>query len=181
MHVISTYSRHVIHFVASTALLVIAGNVAAQSAADNIRPVARVCLAGQPCVGSVASASSGAAVSVPSPAAAASTPPPAATAAAGTAAPSTQPTAVATPPVADEPAFDAAAAYQQSCFACHASGAAGAPLLGDQEAWEARLEKGMDMLMSNVIDGLNAMPARGLCVDCSDEDLRAIVDYMLEQ
>jgi cytochrome c5 len=78
-------------------------------------------------------------------------------------------------------AFDAAAAYQMSCFACHATGAAGAPLVGDQDAWSERIDKGMDVVMANVVNGINAMPPRGLCVDCSDDDLQALVDYMLEQ
>ena len=77
--------------------------------------------------------------------------------------------------------FDAAAAYQQSCFACHASGAAGAPLLGDADAWAARTEKGMEAVMSNVINGFNAMPAKGMCMDCSDADLKDIVDFMIAQ
>ena len=77
--------------------------------------------------------------------------------------------------------FDAAGAYQMSCNACHGTGAAGAPMLGDAGAWEARLEKGMDALMSNVINGVGAMPARGICMTCSDDDLQAIVDYMLAQ
>ena len=77
--------------------------------------------------------------------------------------------------------FDAAAVYQQSCFACHASGAAGAPLLGDAEAWAARTEKGMEAVMGNVINGFNAMPAKGMCMDCSDADLKAIVDFMIAQ
>ena len=53
--------------------------------------------------------------------------------------------------------------------------------VGDEAAWNERLEKGMDAVMANVLNGINAMPARGLCADCSDEDLRAIVDYMIEQ
>jgi len=77
--------------------------------------------------------------------------------------------------------FDAAAVYQQSCFACHASGAAGAPLLGDAEVWSSRTEKGMEAVMNNVINGFNAMPAKGMCMDCSESDLRAIVEYMIAQ
>jgi cytochrome c5 len=77
--------------------------------------------------------------------------------------------------------FDVVGTYQISCFACHASGAAGAPLLGDLEAWNSRMEKGMDAVMANVITGINAMPAKGLCMDCTDNELRAIVDYMIAQ
>jgi cytochrome c5 len=77
--------------------------------------------------------------------------------------------------------FDAEAAYQMSCNACHGTGAAGAPMLGDSGAWEPRLEKGMEALMANVVNGVGAMPARGICMTCSDDDLQAIVDYMLAQ
>jgi len=88
------------------------------------------------------------------------------------------------PAPAREPAvaaFDAEATYQASCFACHGTGAAGAPLPGEQEVWDVIMEKGMAAVMTNVIDGLNAMPARGLCATCSDDDLQALVDYMISQ
>ena len=71
--------------------------------------------------------------------------------------------------------------YNDACMSCHASGAAGAPLLGDLEAWNSRMEKGMDVVMTNVINGVNAMPAKGLCMACTDNELRAIVDYMIAQ
>lgn len=78
--------------------------------------------------------------------------------------------------------FDAAAAYQRSCFACHSSGAAGAPKVGEgaMDEWAPRLEKGMDAVMANVIGGMGTMPPKGLCFDCSDEDLRALVEWMIE-
>jgi cytochrome c5 len=53
--------------------------------------------------------------------------------------------------------------------------------VGDVIEWEIRLEKGLDNLVQNTINGLNGvMPAKGLCVDCSDQQLKAIVEYMLE-
>ncbi len=77
--------------------------------------------------------------------------------------------------------FDALAAYQGSCAACHETGAAHAPEVGDVIEWEIRLEKGFDTLVQSTINGLNGMmPPRGLCVDCSDDDLKAIVEFMLE-
>jgi len=77
--------------------------------------------------------------------------------------------------------FDAAQVYQDTCFACHGTGAAHAPIVGEVIEWEIRLEKGLDTLVQNTIKGLNGMmPARGLCTDCSDEDLKAIVEFMLE-
>lgn len=79
--------------------------------------------------------------------------------------------------------FNAEQKYMASCFACHSTGAAGAPkveagVYADQ--WAERMEKGMDAVMQNVINGSGAMPAKGLCFDCTDADLRALVDYMIE-
>ena len=73
------------------------------------------------------------------------------------------------------------AVYDQFCFACHAAGVGGAPLLGDADQWQPRIDKGMDTLMASTLNGLNAMPAKGTCMNCSDEELQAAVDYMLEQ
>ena len=72
--------------------------------------------------------------------------------------------------------------YMASCFACHSTGAAGAPKVGDGMAveWEPRLEKGLEAVVANTVNGLNTMPAKGLCFDCTDDDLRAIVQYMIE-
>jgi cytochrome c5 len=77
--------------------------------------------------------------------------------------------------------FDVAQVYQARCFACHGTGAAQAPLLGDVIEWEVRMEKGLDTVVQNAIDGLNGlMPPRGLCAECSDDDLKAIVEYIVE-
>ena len=70
--------------------------------------------------------------------------------------------------------------YDIGCAACHTAGLAGSPLLGDQSQWEARLVKGADTLTNNAYNGYNAMPAKGLCIDCSKDEIRASVDYMLE-
>ena len=76
---------------------------------------------------------------------------------------------------------DAEQTYMMSCFACHSSGAAGAPKVGAGNAaeWEPRLEKGLDVVVANAINGVNTMPPKGLCFSCTDDDLRAIVDYMI--
>ncbi len=78
--------------------------------------------------------------------------------------------------------FSAEASYMASCFACHSTGAAGAPKVGpgNAEAWTARVEKGMDVLVTNAISGFNVMPPKGLCFTCTDDDLRAIVQYMVD-
>ncbi len=77
--------------------------------------------------------------------------------------------------------FDAERTYMQSCFACHNSGAAGAPRVGNAADWSARIEKGMDTLLTNTINGINAMPAKGLCFTCTDDDLKAVVEYMISK
>lgn len=68
--------------------------------------------------------------------------------------------------------------YNKACAVCHAAGVAGAPMTGDAAAWEPRLAKGMDTLMASVKNGLNAMPPKGMCFDCSDEDYAALIEYM---
>ena len=70
--------------------------------------------------------------------------------------------------------------YNGSCMACHATGAAGAPKVGDTAAWAPRIAQGSDKLLANAINGLNAMPPKGLCMACSEADLQAAVDYMVE-
>ncbi len=70
--------------------------------------------------------------------------------------------------------------YQSKCAVCHASGAAGAPKLGDAAAWASRLDKGMDTLYANAINGFQGMPPKGLCMDCSEAEIKATVDYLLE-
>jgi cytochrome c5 len=78
--------------------------------------------------------------------------------------------------------FNAEQKYMASCFACHSTGAAGAPKVGAEmmSEWEPRLEKGLDAVVANAINGVNAMPAKGLCFDCNEDDIRALVEYMLE-
>jgi len=68
--------------------------------------------------------------------------------------------------------------YNKSCAVCHASGAANAPKTGDAAAWEPRMAKGMEVLVQSVQNGLNAMPPKGMCFDCSDEDYAAMIEYM---
>lgn len=71
--------------------------------------------------------------------------------------------------------------YDTACFACHLSGAAGAPKLGDQALWAPRIAKGMETLTHNAINGIGAMPAKGGRVDIADADIASAVAYMIEQ
>jgi cytochrome c5 len=70
--------------------------------------------------------------------------------------------------------------YNQFCFACHATGASDAPLFADTEAWAPRISKGMDELVASTVNGLGMMPPKGTCMNCSDEELQAAVDYIVE-
>lgn len=71
--------------------------------------------------------------------------------------------------------------YNANCMACHATGAAGAPKTGDAAAWQARLAQGIETVYDHAINGLNAMPPRGMCMSCSNDDIKAVVDYMVEK
>lgn len=71
------------------------------------------------------------------------------------------------------------ALYQKSCIACHNIGAAGAPRTGDVAAWASRIaEVGMDGLVANSINGIGAMPPKGLCGTCTEEQIRDLIVYM---
>lgn len=72
--------------------------------------------------------------------------------------------------------------YNGACMACHAAGIAGAPAVGDQVAWADRIGKGMDALYDSGINGVagTGMIARGGCADCSDDEIRAAVDFMVD-
>ncbi len=71
--------------------------------------------------------------------------------------------------------------YSAKCIACHGSGAAGAPKLGDSAAWSPRIATGIETLYGHAINGFNGMPAKGLCMDCSEDEIKATVDYMVEE
>lgn len=68
--------------------------------------------------------------------------------------------------------------YNKSCTVCHATGVANAPKFGVANDWKPRLDKGIDKLVLSVKSGLNAMPPRGLCLDCTDADYTALIQYM---
>ena len=81
--------------------------------------------------------------------------------------------------VAFDGSLDAEMLYGSVCGVCHGTGAAGAPIPGSPAMVE-RTAKGVDMLAQNAINGLNAMPARGGRADLSDEQVRVIVEYMIQ-
>ena len=69
--------------------------------------------------------------------------------------------------------------YEKGCAACHSAGVAGAPMLANKIQWEKRLAKGTEMLVNNAWSGIGGMPAKGLCGDCTKEEITLAVQYML--
>jgi cytochrome c len=71
--------------------------------------------------------------------------------------------------------------YEATCSACHDNPVVGAPVLGDKDAWAQVLQKGIEEVYANSINGVNGMPARGGNPDLSDKQLKEIVDYMISK
>ncbi|NAW34596.1 c-type cytochrome [Halomonas alimentaria] len=76
--------------------------------------------------------------------------------------------------------IDGAGIYNNVCMACHETGAAGAPIRGDEAAWADRVEQGFATLLDHSINGFNAMPARGGNPNLSDAEMEAVTAYMVE-
>ena len=76
--------------------------------------------------------------------------------------------------------LDGKGVYDKFCFACHATGVGGAPKLGDKAAWAPHVAKGVDEMWKSVMNGLNAMPPKGTCMTCSEDELRGAMTYMLD-
>jgi cytochrome c5 len=70
--------------------------------------------------------------------------------------------------------------YKKDCAFCHDNGTAGAPKYGDKAGWTAHLAKGPEVLKEHALKGFKAMPAKGLCPQCSDEETLSALDYMLK-
>ena len=70
--------------------------------------------------------------------------------------------------------------YNLCCAACHTAGLAGAPMFANVSQWQGRVEKGLETLVNNSYNGYNAMPAKGLCMDCTREEIQNSVQYMLD-
>ena len=81
------------------------------------------------------------------------------------------------------PAADGPGTYNGACAACHASGAAGAPKVGDKGDWAARIKQGKATLYSHAIKGFQGskgfMPAKGGQAQLSDANVKAAVDHMV--
>jgi cytochrome c5 len=109
------------------------------------------------------------------------------TAAASPAAPAAPVASAAAPqaqgaPAGGKPAaVDGKKVYDTTCMACHATGVANAPKVGDKAAWAPRVKQGMDTLIADAIKGKGAMPPKGGNMALSDPEVRAAVEYMVSQ
>ena len=87
-------------------------------------------------------------------------------------------------PAAGQP-MDGKTAFQTVCSACHGSGIAGAPKVGDKAAWAPRIAKGIATLDQHAIEGFQGtsgvMPAKGGRPDIADDAVKAAVEYMVSQ
>jgi cytochrome c5 len=72
------------------------------------------------------------------------------------------------------------AVYGSSCIACHGAGVAGAPKFGAAADWAPRIAQGDAALVTNAISGIRGMPPKGTCMNCSDEEIRFAVEYMVQ-
>lgn len=70
--------------------------------------------------------------------------------------------------------------YDTKCTTCHTAGISGAPRLGQPSDWAPRIDQGMSGLFDHAWNGFNAMPAKGLCLDCSEDEIRAAIQYMVD-
>jgi cytochrome c5 len=76
-------------------------------------------------------------------------------------------------------AQDGKAVYDKTCVACHASGVANAPRLGDKAAWAPRIATGPAALLASVVKGKGAMPPKAGSPNLTQAELKAAVDYMV--
>jgi cytochrome c5 len=111
------------------------------------------------------------------PAAPAAASSPAASSAGAPAAATAAPAASASTPAAGKP--DGKKVYEATCFACHNTGVANAPKLGDKAAWAPHLAHGANELYETALKGKGAMPPKGGNAALSEADVKAAVDYMV--
>ncbi|MCG3723926.1 c-type cytochrome [Vibrio cincinnatiensis] len=84
-------------------------------------------------------------------------------------------------PIKEEPIGprDGETVYKTFCTACHATGVTGAPKTRNAQDWTPRLAQSKDVLVNHAIQGFNLMPARGTCMNCSDEEIVAAIEHMI--
>lgn len=71
--------------------------------------------------------------------------------------------------------------YETYCSGCHTTGAGGAPKLGDKAAWDPLIKQGLNDLYANATKGIGGMPAKGTCSSCTADQIKEVVDYIVNQ
>jgi cytochrome c5 len=67
------------------------------------------------------------------------------------------------------------------CSKCHATGAHGAPKIGDKQAWSKRASQGLSGLTAHALTGIRQMPAHGGSPDLTDFEIKRAVTYMVNR
>lgn len=70
--------------------------------------------------------------------------------------------------------------YEHNCKMCHQTGLAGAPKFGNKADWAPRISQGFDTLFKAAWDGVRAMPPKGNCLNCSEAEIKATIEYMID-
>jgi|GEM_PF-1780568 cytochrome c5 len=86
----------------------------------------------------------------------------------------------AKPQAAIEQVSGPAKIYKTNCAMCHDSGLAGAPKKANKGDWAPRHAKGWDNMLNKAMNGYRAMPPKGNCLKCSEEDIRKTIEFMTE-
>ena len=69
----------------------------------------------------------------------------------------------------------------KTCHLCHESGTQGAPITGDKQAWAKRIAQNMDIMYQHAIKGINNMPPKGACMNCTDAEVMGATKYMVQK
>ncbi len=72
------------------------------------------------------------------------------------------------------------AIYNSKCSGCHTSGVMEAPKYASLEDWSTRIDVGLEKLTLSAIAGKGGMPPKGACMDCTDNEIKLTVQYILD-
>lgn len=70
--------------------------------------------------------------------------------------------------------------YEHNCKMCHQTGVAGAPKLGNKGDWQPRIDQGLDVLLKAAWGGIRAMPPKGNCLQCNEDDIKKTIQFMID-
>ena len=70
--------------------------------------------------------------------------------------------------------------YEHNCKMCHQTGLAGAPKFGNKADWQPRIDQGLDVLLQAAWSGIRAMPPKGNCLKCTQDDIKKTIQFMVD-